>query len=405
MRAISGGLGVVVSLCAVAYFTGAHALAQTTAAPLTTDEAAPLAWSSAGARSASVADPSERTFLAALRTNLRFTADLSSRVGVDNRGGVFFENVVGLDVHKVISGAHGDWGTVILQGYLTRIDNQASHPPFFDGPHDTELVYRIANLNITRYGRGRFNIRVGHFEIPFGLEQVINTNGTLRDFMHGANLGLKADWGAGVNGSSPHVEYEVTLSRGTGNSISGHGSPYALAGRVGTPSDANFVIGASAFQGRVWNPGAVRQWSIDIRSDSSYGKDLDPLLEGTVTTGLIERRRVGVDVQWYRGLYGVLAEAAYGHDSGPSGWGRRDVLNTLVEINRGSSDGRVNAYVQGRLFTREPVQERNRTLASALGVRLAVNAHWALSAEYATSLLSPSGTWGSTTRSQIRYRF
>ena len=135
--------------------------------------------------------------------NLRMTVDLSSRIGLTRGGGTAYQHVIGLDSHKVISGEGGDWGTVVMQGYLTRIDNQAQHPPFFDGADDTQFVYRIVNLNLTRYGRGRFNVRVGHFEIPFGLEHVINTNGTLRDFMHGPNLGVKADWGAGVNGSFP----------------------------------------------------------------------------------------------------------------------------------------------------------------------------------------------------------
>ena len=312
-----------------------------------------------------------RSILGSLLENLRFTVDLSSRAGVSDAGDAAYQNVIGFDLHKVVSGARGDWGTVVLQGYLTRIDSQPKHPPFFDDADDLEFVYRIVNFNLTRYGRGRFNVRVGHFEIPFGLEHLINTNGTLRDFMHGPNLGLKADWGAGVNGSFPRFEYEVTVSRGTGNRFFAAGGPFVVAGRVGTLRNANVVVGVSAFQGHVWNPGATRQWGAGLDPlDSPVTPTFDDtVLDGVLARGLISRRRFGLDLQWYRGLFGLLVDAAYGQDYGPNGWGSQAVFNNLVEFNWTNVDGRVNAYVQSRLFTREAVARWNRSLTSVVGTR------------------------------------
>ena len=57
---------------------------------------------------------------------------------------------IGFDMHKVFTGKKGDWGTAVVQGYLTRIDNQKKHPPFFEGEDDWEMVYRIVNFNYTR---------------------------------------------------------------------------------------------------------------------------------------------------------------------------------------------------------------------------------------------------------------
>ncbi len=342
-----------------------------------------------------------------LTDNLRVTLDLSTRVTTQDGAKPAYQNVIGLDLHKVVSGERADWGTLNLQGYLTRIDNQLRHPPFFDGADDLEFVYRIFNFNFTRFGRGRLNVRVGHFEIPFGLEHLINTNGTLRDFMHGRNLGVKADWGTGINGIFPRWEYEVTISRGTGNRFFSGGGPYILAGRVGTPRDANLVVGISAFQGRVWNPGATRQW--DARLESSAWSDFPEFGEternSTLVRGLINRQRVGIDLQWYVRLYGLLAEVVYGQDSGPTGWRRQDVFNNLVELNRTNSDGRWTLYAQSRFFASASSNRWERTLISVGGVRYARDNHWALSMQYANDLTTSHERRGGALSSQVRYRF
>ena len=163
-----------------------------------------------------------------LTDNLRWAIDLAARPSFDDRldewHSAFF---LGLDVHKVFGSESGDWGTLVLQPYLTRLDSPR-HPPFFESNHDWELVWRIFNFNYTGIASGRFNVRVGHMEIPFGLEQVVNTNGTLRDYQHGRNIGVKADWGVSLNGELPAWDYEFSLTRGTGNEWSSRGDPFPL---------------------------------------------------------------------------------------------------------------------------------------------------------------------------------
>ena len=75
----------------------------------------------------------------------------------------------GLDVHTVIAGKRGDIGTLTFQPYLLRIDDAPAAGGLFEDEHDWALQWRIANFNYTGLGHGRFNVRVGHFEIPFGL--------------------------------------------------------------------------------------------------------------------------------------------------------------------------------------------------------------------------------------------
>lgn len=159
----------------------------------------------------------QESVLDSLTDNARWAFDLSARGMYNNRANEWYSAFfMGLDLHKVFSGPDGDWGTLVLQPYVMRLDSPAQ-PAFFEDHHDWELVYRIFNFNYTGLAGGKFNVRVGHFEIPFGLEHVVNTNGTLHDYMHGPNIGIKADWGVSLNGELETFDYEFSLTRGTGN--------------------------------------------------------------------------------------------------------------------------------------------------------------------------------------------
>ena len=89
---------------------------------------------------------SDSPLLNAITDNLRFTLDFSSRAtDFGALGETGYTHAVGIDSYKVISSATRDIGTLILQAYVTRIDNMIKRPGFFDGKDDTELVYRIFN--------------------------------------------------------------------------------------------------------------------------------------------------------------------------------------------------------------------------------------------------------------------
>ena len=115
------------------------------------------------------------------RNNLRMTVDLAGRGIIPHKGGNSGSGSVafiGLDIHKVFSDDNGDFATLIAQPYLTKL-NSVKGPHFFEGDNDWEVVNRIMNVNFTRVFDERMNIKVGHFEVPYGLEQPLNTNGTL----------------------------------------------------------------------------------------------------------------------------------------------------------------------------------------------------------------------------------
>lgn len=306
--------------------------------------------------------------------NLRVTLDAATRGVFMEDGGDAAAHFIGLDLHKVFSGDSGDVATLTLQPYLIKLDDMTMHPPFFDGPDDTEIEYRIFNVNVTKWGRGRTNLRVGHFEVPFGLEQVINTNGTLRDYLHAANIGIKADWGVSLNGDLPQLEYEVGITRGSGNNWSSRGSPGLVAGRIGTSRARPWTVGLSLLDGEVSDA-----TQIDFTTD---------------------RNRAGIDLQWHGARFDLLAEVATGEDES------RGAHSVLAEIDTSSANGVVTGYLQWITLEHDAfgALARERTRSVNLGLLFAPNNHWAVSTQWSRVLSSTTAPESSMLVAQLRYR-
>jgi len=323
---------------------------------------------------------------------LRLTVDLAGRGILSTRKGkASAVHFVGFDLYKVFSTETSDIGTLIAQGYLTKLNDVGKHPPFFEGPDDWDYVSRIFNFNYTGIADERFNIKIGHFEVPYGLEQPINTNGTLRDMTHPGNLGIKADWGFTFNGDFPDFDYEVGLSRGTGIEYYDRGNPYALAGRIGTPRDRTTIVGASFFHGKVSNSRVVGLYKMGLADPSGVGS-----LEG-----ITRRTRVGLDLQhFFESEWSLLGQVDYGRDY------EQNIFNGLLEFDYEDPDERFLIFLQGTLYARRFHDGWDEAITSNLGIRYTPDNHWAISTMYRQILT----TWFGTPRDsilflQLRYRF
>ncbi len=310
--------------------------------------------------------------------NYQATADLSAR-GVHSRfqdqwGGEF---TLGLDAYGKISNWDQDLATFVLQLYSGRIENHPIGRPGYNGRDDWDFFAKIASINFHVRSDRRLNLKVGHFELPYGLEASINSNGTLRQFSHPTNLGQKLDWGATLNGTFPKFQYEIGLSRGSGIDYESRGSHYALAGRIGTPIDTeNFwgtpSVGLSFYQAKLLRPNGSLQ----------------------------DRWRVGIDGQYYIGPVGLLGELSAGETESET------TINSLAEFNLTNSRETFLAYNQLRWIHQREAQGWDDSGSLAFGVRYAPDTHWALSAQFTQQL------WQLASRStdqilslQMRYRF
>lgn len=212
------------------------------------------------------------------------------------------------------------------------------------------MVWRIANFNLTSLSRGGFNIRAGHFEIPFGLEQNIDTNGTLRQYSF-SDRGIKVDWGSSINGKYRGIDYEIAVTRGSGNDITARHDPYLISGRVGSSSTANFVAGFSWMYGDVLN-----------------------------ATSALPRRRVGVDLAYYTGPWELLMEISGGENDGAG------TANGLAEVSWRSPTESLHLYMQVRqLMTELPSEWVDRTRIS-WGIDYHFNAKLSASTEISHDL-------------------
>ncbi len=243
--------------------------------------------------------------------NLRSAIDISTRRNEDLKSSHWSsQHVLGFDIHKVFTGPHGDIGTLVLQPYFVRINNVEMPPFYFDDGDDWELNWRIANFNYTQLANRKLNIRIGHFEIPFGLEQNIPTNGTLREYTY-YDRGIKEDWGVSLNGILPNMEYELAVTRGSGNYYKDRDNPYVLSGRVGSPVHENIIYGISYFYGDV------------------LGED-----------GTTKRKRLAIDMATYVNSFEFLFELSGGEDEDD------EVFHSLGEISWRNLNESLHIYTQ-----------------------------------------------------------
>jgi hypothetical protein len=288
--------------------------------------------------------------LAANSDDIRFSWDYSLRsvhaAGVERTG---LLSAVGADLYYVIPSAdlRGDLGTLRLQGYALRADGLPATPGFFDDAHDWEWTYRIFDFNYTRFASKGVNIRMGHFEVPYGLEQTQATNGTLQQYMSGINLGMKVDWGVSLNGQLADYEYEVSLSRGSGRLYEDLDENYLMSGRL--PAG-----------------------------------------------GFARRERFGVDAVWTLPAATVLSELNFGKN------GDTNVASGLLEVNVTNSDERELAYVQ--LIGTDT--EGDDKYWATIGTRLYTGNGVTLSTQWKVDLDANEGMHPSEAfMVQLRYRF
>jgi hypothetical protein len=310
-----------------------------------------------------------------LSENVRWTIDTSISMshGIDDDD-QDYEGFVGLDLLKVISTDTRDIGSFIAQLYLMRIqDREKPRPGFYDSESDWAFLPRNVYFDYTGLSRGQFNLRVGHIMPPFGLRYVSNTTGTLRQLITGPNLGLKIDYGLSTHGRIPMGSYHVSFTRGSGVEYKSDGDPYAVSGRIATPSNKQLMVGLSGFKAEMLTP-----------------------------KGLLSRTRFGLDLRTYYGPIDYMMEVSYGHDQEETA-----VLNGFGELSWSPGIGDLLVYTQGKYFSVKPdgVDEFVSRTFATVGVRYQLGYGFIAAANYEHPLELPEGmTVSPQVRFQLRHR-
>jgi len=273
-----------------------------------------------------------------------------------------------MDTHKVFTGKNGNIGYAVAQLYWTKLDNHQPVPFMFNSANDQKFIIREAHINYTATGNMLPNIRLGHFTLPFGLENSLDTNGRLLDYNLGANLGTKLDWGLGLNKVHDHFKYTVSYTLGGKDDPKQVNGSHLLTGRISSLEHNDFVFGASFYHGKLDNQ---------------------------------NRERYGIDLKYYLENWGLLAEIAKGNKYLEN---NIKIMQSyrLIEINRSSFNDQWKLYSQ-LIFNKE---NSLKTKTALLGIRYQANKNLETSLQFKKKISAPAqGKETSLFRVQIRYRY
>lgn len=281
-------------------------------------------------------------------TNSRFSFDLSTRASYNDRVKEFaFQEFIGFDFHTYVNYKGIDIGSIVLQPYLNRIDGGHSTPSFYDDNHDWEFIFRTLTFTYTGLGPQAPWIKLGHFELPFGLDHRKDTNGNLHQYSIARATGLKIDWGVSLGQDFENWYYEAAFTRGSGVKYRDRKDPYAFIGRIAYDHDT-WTAGFSYFSGKV--------------------------LKDKTTKRI---KTIALDFEYYINSYGILSEIYTGQEDDEMFSG------ALLEFNWNSYDQLSTLYTQ--FLIKE--HEINSTASSIVfGGKYLLSQHFEVSAQLNFSL-------------------
>lgn len=286
---------------------------------------------------------------------------------------------VGVDAYRQFGSDDKTYMTATIQLYQWCVSDRLRKPGVLKGLDDCELVSKASTLEFHVSGDGRFNILVGHPELPYGLEVPVATNETIRTLLTPRDTGLKLDWGVGVKGTIDEWAYAATITRGSGfeweNESKTGETPWAFAGRIGSATDAqrflpNAGVGFSVFAAEALNPAGQ----------------------------LVERWRTAVDWVDYFGPVGVMSQISIGETEG------RQVANGFLELNRSDSSEQFTAYLQYKTFNEEFRSGWEKADSVHLGARYALSDRISISMQV-TRELDVFGGMGEQNVLDVQFRF
>ena len=143
---------------------------------------------------------------------------------------------------------------------------------------------------------GKWNIRAGHFLLPFGLLATYDTERLILQGLEGTSLGIRKDTGTGVNGRFGAWDYALTVTTGLGDThvVDERANP-VLTGRIAYVRQ-DLQLGISV-----------------LRGDLLLGDDA-----GALSGNRVRERRISVDLTKSVRSLNMRWEGVAGTDDGRS---------------------------------------------------------------------------------------
>jgi hypothetical protein len=257
------------------------------------------------------------------------------------------KNSVGCEYFGKVSRNRGDFLTFDLQARLSYHTASPSDEAWAVEIHNAWVEYKV--------GLGS-NIRLGHFAPAFGLEQNVDTHGTLFQTLAVQDIGFKKDWGVAYRGAAGMFDYSVAMQLGSGMPIQRREGSFLATARIGNPAGRDFEWGVSVLRGDVLR--SLRMQTIP---------------EPDIAEGAVSKRRAGVDAQYRRASFLFKAEATLGRN------GSDDVVGGLFQTDYTlASLQALTAQAQGRFWTDDPDKWAAGVVTLAVGGSYAFRPGWTL---------------------------
>jgi hypothetical protein len=230
---------------------------------------------------------------------------------------------LGVEVFTRVVTPRGTWGSFDAQlRWMWTSETRAMDIEI----HNLELEKRLLF--------GRLNLRVGHFQAPFGLEALpLDTHTTLLQLSNPRVLGIKHDWGLGVRGQLDGLDYDLAYTLGAGMEPA--------------------FVGAGMFTGRLGWEDAGTGLGFGV---SGLAGERRPMM---MMNARVFGWRTGLDLRWSYGPVELMTEGSAGEDDGATAGA------ALLRLGVTTSDRMFSAALQG-LYTRvdgrpQPDQVRAET--------------------------------------------
>lgn len=267
--------------------------------------------------------------------------------------GLYSRQSVGFEVLKKFSTKTSTVAAFDLQMRLVRRDNfhevlndaeGASRLGWFLEYHNAYWdFYNIFNPLLGDKARssniGRFNLRVGRFYLPFGLNLQTDTHGPVLQLSNERNFGFERDWYAGFWGSiNPHLNYDLYYMLGSGYNVAFNGQSGLLGTRVSLSNkylnEYGLEGGLAFMTGQRLSPHALQ------RSPS--------VMDAAAGGDVINTLRYGADVRWRHtvptGSITLTAEVSAGRDESDK------IFTQLYQADYLTVNRKYGASVQYRRF-------------------------------------------------------
>ncbi len=170
----------------------------------------------------------------------------------------YTKDSLGFELYKKFHDEYGDFLTINLQmrfafNSLLTEENNVHRYRDFSSWDDYNKVIEFHNAYAQwKLLYGKLNLKLGHYDILYGLEPNVDTHQPLVQKLVLTDLHMKKDWGIFVEGSLEDFDYGMSLTLGSGMGIHREDDSYLLSARITTPPIETYY-GISFLHGNLLN--------------------------------------------------------------------------------------------------------------------------------------------------------